>query len=261
MEDATNALALSILDNLEEIETLLHSGADPNVLRRYSNDTIPFYILHQVLNNQSLNKIDNDSHWIELLNLFIKHPSFCEDIFDTKGYAIIHIAAKLKNPYFLQVILGRQNIDLMLQTKDRARNTALHIACGDHREDNVRLLLGDISVNPNVGNILGQSPIHLALRSDVETLKIAPIVDMLLHRGADSNFRDKYDMTPLFYCQHEEECRLLLLSGANPLFVNVNGHNAIQHANSRDRNEITNLMIMWVDKTRMRTIQFVSGDS
>jgi ankyrin repeat protein len=191
--------------------------------------------------------MDNDSHWIELLNLFIKHPSFREDIFDQKGYAIIHIAAKLQNPYFLQVILGRRNIDLMLKTKDKAQNTALHIACGDHREDNVRLLLGDIRLNPNVGNTLGQSPIHLALKSvwGREDTEIAPIVDMLLRRGADPNFRDKYGMTPLFYCQHEEECRLLLLSGAQPLLVNVNGHNAIQYAKSKDSTEVMSMMIMW----------------
>ena len=43
--------------------------------------------------------------------------------------------------------------------------------------------------------------------------------------------------------------------------MNVNGHNAIQHANSRGHIGVMNLMIMWVDKTRMRTIDFASGDS
>jgi ankyrin repeat protein len=258
--NATSALAESILDNLEEIETLLHDGADPNVLRRYSNDTIPFYILNKVLWNQLHNKIDNDSHWIELLNLFIKHPSFREDIFDTKGYAIIHIAAKLKDPEFLQVILGRQNIDKMLQTADRAQNTALHIACREYQVDNVRLLF----VNPDVANTFGQCPLHLALHTGElrdHNANAVHIVDILLRRGANPNFRDKRGMSPLHYCENEEDCKNLLAHGAEPLLVNVNGHNAIQHANSRGHIGVMNLMIMWVDKTRMRTIDFASGDS
>ena len=78
-------------------------------------------------------------------------------------------------------------------------NTPLHIAVRKQRRDLIKILLEN-GADPNSQNKLyQQTPLHVAMKSksDIETIK-------LLHKfKANPNIRDKYDKTPIDYCEDQ----------------------------------------------------------
>jgi ankyrin repeat protein len=70
-------------------------------------------------------------------------------------------------------------------------------------------------------------------------------VHKLIINGADVNYRDHYDYSPLMYAAYfgnDKVAKTLLEHGADPITKNKFGRNALSYAQSLDRVDIMNLL-------------------
>jgi len=75
--------------------------------------------------------------------------------------------------------------------------------------------------------------------------EFAPVIEALLHRGADGNVRSRLQQTPLMCAVirgHAENVRVLLAGGVDQTLVDSKGHNALHYAQQGSNNTIIRLL-------------------
>jgi ankyrin repeat protein len=245
---------------VETMERLLIAGADPNV--KIKGKTIPHIILRRFFNGDMAR--ENISNLFACFELFVQHQRFDVNSFDVDGNAIIHTAAKIKDSQFLRLLMTRCQhilVDLPYKNDDgRAGTTALHIACQELYAENVRVLLEDGRANPNIRDKLYKTPMQTVVEintlheDDIFPVK-CEIMKLLLDHGGDANSTDFMGHTLLHFCQNIHVCKLLLSSGADPIFQGQCIYmTAIKYADVMSRCEIRDLMVKWVNSQRFRAI-------
>ena len=176
---------------LQHLAYILMSGADPNVKSDSTGNTF----LHNVLSFSHING-NEELKLMKLCRLFLLSSRFDKYIVNNNGDAIIHKAAGIHCPYFLQLYLRRNGTDVNIQ--DRAKNTALRIVCntgitsdGDTTPVQKMKLLLNAGANPNIANEQNFTPIfdvcyrlQSYVSNDVDPL---PVIEMLLEAGANPN--------------------------------------------------------------------------
>ena len=219
---------------LQHLAYILMSGADPNVKSDSTGNTF----LHNVLSFSHIN--GNEFKLMKLCRLFLLSSRFDQYIVNNNGDAIIHKAAGIDCPYFLQLYLRRNGTDVNIQ--DRAKNTALRIVCntgitrnGDATPVQKMKLLLNAGANPNIANEQNFTPIfdvcyrlQSYVSNDVDPL---PVIEMLLEAGANPNITIvNHAALDTKTCLHQlasygglrvsgEICTILLMKGGAKLNV------------------------------------------
>ncbi|RZI47382.1 ankyrin repeat domain-containing protein [Rickettsiales endosymbiont of Peranema trichophorum] len=127
------------------------------------------------------------------------------------GEAPLHHAATMNSVEMCELFLAHP----LITPNDRTYGgwTPLHLSVCHNHIDVTRLLLQH-KANPNLLEVTGKAPLHLA----VDDPKYIDTVDLLLEVGAKPNVIDEEGLTPLSIAvahQQKEICVLLLQRGAN----------------------------------------------
>jgi cytohesin len=96
----------------------------------------------------------------------------------------------------------------------------------------VKRLITDCGINPNIQDVDGSMPLHVATQYGYPD-----VVELLLEYGADPNVKDNKGKTPLHIAainNHYKVAKLLLEYGADPYVKdNKYGHTPLHYAVSR----------------------------
>lgn len=191
---------------VSSLNVVLTSGADPNVQSDSNGNTFVHNIFPYTNDDSHKNKL------LMLFRLFTRSPRLNQYIVNRRGDAIIHKAASVHYPEFLQLYLEKGCIDVNIQ--DRAKNTALRIACntgitsrGDTTVVQKIKLLLDAGANPNIANVHNFTPIfdvchqlESYVRCYVDPL---PVIRMLLDAKADPNIIPTFPLFEKRSCLHQ----------------------------------------------------------
>jgi ankyrin repeat protein len=265
--EATRGLGLLLRDfspyppPLERLRDFFAAGADPNIIihDRHNDedggDNFP-HIMLDFVKYETYGE-DGIANALAVFEQFVSNPMFDMDALNSSGEAVIHIACKLDNPYFLRVILrsGRVNVNLPSTASIFDGFTALHFACCFGKVEQARLLLEDGRVDIDARESRGRTPLFSFIvynfGSDRDHYDIAA---MLISRGSDLMVADIFGCNVLHYCRDPNICRLLLDNGADPLHVDDNGTTPIQDADIFGLHEVRDLMVKHVNFPRFRAI-------
>jgi len=144
---------------------------------------------------------------------------------DPCGCRPVHYAASFHSPMCLDYIL---KCKAMVDTKDYAGWTSLHIASGGGNLECVKCLLrhrAEIDIIESTG---GSTALHIAASRGQNK-----VLMRLIQAGADVNKEDTLGFTPLSQAAvngWDETCRLLLENGAKVDHTNMQGHTPLHLA-------------------------------
>jgi ankyrin repeat protein/serine/threonine protein kinase len=179
---------------------------------------------------------------------------------------------------FLASIINNLNKDLLLALfleKDENDNTLIHkVVKSKVNEQKIMKILLEYGANPNLKDVSGQTPLHLAIVDDkIEIVKLLleylvdynlkdnlgntpltlaikknriEIVELLLQYGADVNLKDDEGRSPLYLAIMDNNIRiveLLLRYGANPNLKDDLGDTLLHIAVQENNLEIIKLLI------------------
>ena len=179
---------------------------------------------------------------------------------------------------FLASIINNLNRDLLLALfleKDENDNTLIHkVVKSKVNEQKIMKILLEYGANPNLKDVSGQTPLHLAIVDDkIEIVKLLleylvdynlkdnlgntplilaikknriEIVELLLQYGADLNLKDDEGRSPLYLAIMDNNLKmveLLLKYGANPNLKDDLGDTLLHIAVQENNFEIIKLLI------------------
>jgi len=104
----------------------------------------------------------------------------------------LHVAAQGNQPAAIIYFLNK-NFDI--NSQDKVKSTPLHWAWYAGAENAVSYLLAN-RANPNVQDVDGYAPLHLAIKSS-DTIKSSRVVKQLLFAGADRNLANSDGLKPI----------------------------------------------------------------
>lgn len=117
-------------DNLEAVKLLIGKGANINAQNKAGRTPLHVAFEYQTLGN--------------VAEFLIKEniPNIVYNVTDNQGQSLLHLAAKLEDKSFLEVLLKKYlESSLSLDEKNKLGKTALQIAVENGHESNVQLLL------------------------------------------------------------------------------------------------------------------------
>ena len=116
---------------------------------------------------------------VELLYFLLKHPKIDVNIKDKHGMTLLMwtcFGTLTRHPEVVETLYRHPNIDINF--KDFAGNTALHYACKHGKFEYVKLLLKHQSINFNILNNSGKTPLDLAKeRQHLNIVDCFPLVE------------------------------------------------------------------------------------
>jgi ankyrin repeat protein/serine/threonine protein kinase len=190
---------------------------------------------------------------------------------------------------FLASIINNLNRDLLLALfleKDENDNTLIHkVVKSKVNEQKIMKILLEYGANPNLKDVSGQTPLHLAIVDDkIEIVKLLleylvdynlkdnlgnnpltlaikknriEIVELLLQYGADVNLKDDEGRSPLYLAIMDNNIKmveLLLRYGANPNLKDDLGDTLLHIAVQENNLEIIKLLIRYGADNNLKNI-------
>lgn len=193
---------------------------------------------------------------------------------DERGDTLLHVAARLRNPFLANLLLAN---GAEINAQNLEGNTPLHIAVTVGSRPIVRLLVGS-HADVNIPNHADETPMHIAMRQRAWLIMI-----YLIENDGQFNMRDADNNTLLHLAAHDGQLELaqvlvrrdhdiidavnrvsdtalhialrqnqrdivvfLLNHGANLLLINSMG-NTIFHAAAQSRNDSLGATLLQVD--------------
>ena len=156
-------------------------------------------------------------------------------------------------------IMDLSGLEYILGQVDENGNTRLHIACLED-PDSVCALL-DLSADPCVRNNAGDTPLHC--------VRTAPLVDVMVHGGADISARNIDGCTPLHVAVKRgnvDVARALLVAGSDPSLRDNRGTSVLDHACLRQNEAMVHALlsvervdVTSADKNGITALHLVEG--
>ena len=166
----------STVANEDILSLLLEKNADPNIQNMAGNTSL--HTACKMNAPKIVKRLLQDSR----INVNLKNA--------VEGNTALHIASTVANEDILSLLLEK-NADPNIQ--NMAGNTPLQIACKMNAPKIVKRLLQDSRINANLKNTLeGNTAMHIA-----STLAIDDILSLLLEKYADPNIQNMAGDTPL----------------------------------------------------------------
>jgi len=103
---------------------------------------------------------------------------------------ILHVAVQQENTDLIKTLLLSPN--LLLNEQDENEETPLHLAVIYNNSEILSILLDDNRTDPNIGQLVGITPLHIATEKPNNTLAI-----LLKYSSVDVNVSDSFHNTPL----------------------------------------------------------------
>ncbi|KAF9901634.1 hypothetical protein BX616_002193 [Lobosporangium transversale] len=172
-------------------------------------------------------------HALEAMKLLVKYGAAL-DRGDHNGITVLHLVCEqYPNPTEAIVFLTKAGADC--NSRDGKKRTPLmallqnsHIASTKVLLESMRVLFKFGAQIKVVDHQQQRTPLHYAIQHCKEP---APVIELLLKKGADVNAQDSKKSTPLHLVlermDNEELVQMLLLYGADPSIKNSNKRNAL----------------------------------
>ena len=229
---------------------LLDSGAKPNVARSTENKEFSYNStpLHSAVKANA----------VECVQLLLSERKASSRNIGEECYSPLHVAAEMGHLQCLKLILESE-VDPNIVTPD-TKNTALHLAAEGGFNECLLYLLSK-GAKPDIRNIKGQIPLHLAARVQsldcveillnvghcnansldcdrrsplhagvTKALNSSEITELLISKGANVNHEDIYGYTPLHVAAINENTacvQILINNGANVAKKTKGGNSAL----------------------------------
>jgi len=142
-----------------------------------------------------------------------------------------------------EIISGSDRADELCRSEDDECNTIVHASVLSNNEQLLRYVLIDLEVDPNICNIYGMSPLHIATMSGFKDM-----ITLLLDNGANIDIYDTSRRTPLIIATQNNDieiCKILLQNGALLRQFDSSGDSALHHA---CRSKFTNIMRLFLSE-------------
>lgn len=127
-----------------------------------------------------------------------------------------------------EIIESSSIIEELCRSEDDECNTIVHASILSNNEQLVRYVLNDLGIDPNICNIYGMSPLHVATMSGFKDM-----VEILLEHDVMIDLHDTSRRTPLIIASQNNDidiCRMLVENSASLRSFDSSGDSALHHA-------------------------------
>jgi len=165
-------------EDMEDIETLIASGVDPNARGKGGRTCIMSAVY---------------KHRPQILPLLLAMDGIDLNVRDKRGFSALHLAASTNNFDAIQMIVNSyHNFDINIQ--DNTGQTPLHLAIQKAELQLVQLLLS-AKAQVNITDKNGVSPLLMSSRT-----AHVDVFSAILDSGGDVNLADTRGRTPAIWC-------------------------------------------------------------
>ncbi|KAF9124375.1 Ankyrin repeat domain-containing protein 61, partial [Linnemannia schmuckeri] len=172
-------------------------------------------------------------HAIDTLKVLIKHGAAL-DRGDHNGTTVLHLVCR-QYPNPIEVVILLTNAGANCNSRDSKKRTPLMVLFQNSHITSTKVMIETMLVLFKLGaqiTVVDQqyqrTPLHFAIHHCKEP---APVIELLLKKGAEVNAIDSPKSTPLHMVlekmDNEEIVQMLLLYGADPSLRNGNKRNAL----------------------------------
>ena len=224
--------------------------------------------------------IASENGYKSVLQCLLTHAECNPNVLDIHGNTPLHIACREDYLECVKLIIETSTVSLRVDFNltNKQKKTALHLACMNGNKSIAEYLLTHAECNPNIQDMYGNTPLHIAtwnselelLKSIIETSTVSSVPDLsnndrqtacrnghsdiaehfLTHTTCNPNIQDIHGNTPLHIASHNGhmECVKLIVENStvrvDPNLTNKNNQTALHLASENDHKNIAEYMLI-----------------